>query len=301
MLPSLTRYYLLDVFTDRPFAGNPLAVFLDADGLEAERMQAIANELNLAETVFVGRAQAGAHFPLRIFTPDRELPFAGHPCIGTAHLLAAQGLVDNARSELVLDLAAGPLKVTYEGDLARFRIARAPEVGTSTLGQANAAELAGLAPDDIAGDPVQASCGLPFHLVPLASVDALSGIQLASSVWHSHVSPSGVEQVYFYVSADNARQAKGAGTLHARMFSRHGGSFVEDPATGSAAAALAGFLGTEMKGKSADWRIHQGDAMGRPSLIHARAQRDDKDKVSIEIAGQAVLIGEGGLYPQPGG
>ncbi|MEE3213972.1 MAG: PhzF family phenazine biosynthesis protein [Pseudomonadota bacterium] len=184
MLPSLTRYYLLDVFTDRPFAGNPLAVFLDADGLEAERMQAIANELNLAETVFVGRAQAGAHFPLRIFTPDRELPFSGHPCIGTAHLLAAQGLVDNAHSELVLDLAAGPLKVTYEGDLARFRTARAPEVGTSTLGQANAAELAGLAPDDIAGDPVQASCGLPFHLVPLASVDGRGGRKQAPSVWH---------------------------------------------------------------------------------------------------------------------
>lgn len=113
MLPSLTRYYLLDVFTDRPFAGNPLAVFLDADGLEAERMQAIANELNLAETVFVGRAQAGAHFPLRIFTPDRELPFAGHPCIGTAHLLAAQGLVDNARQRT----GAGPCRRAPEGDL----------------------------------------------------------------------------------------------------------------------------------------------------------------------------------------
>ena len=297
MLPSLTRYYLLDVFTDQPFAGNPLAVFLDADGIAGERMQAIANELNLAETAFVGRAQASRHFPVRIFTPHRELPFAGHPSIGVAHLIAAQGLVNtgevSADSPVILDLAGGPLKVTYEGDLARFKMARAPEVGTSTLGQSSAAELAGLELDDVAADPVQASCGLPFHLVELVNVQALARLALDGEAWQRHVSPSAVEQVYFYV-----REAKESGEIHARMFSRHAGSFVEDPATGSAAAALAGFLGQQSKSQGNNWRIHQGEAMHRPSQIHARATRDDKGKVSVEIAGQAVLMGEGGLYPR---
>ncbi|MDL4864336.1 PhzF family phenazine biosynthesis isomerase, partial [Halomonas elongata] len=110
-MPSpLSRYYLLDVFTDTPLAGNPLAVFLDAEGMEASHMQAIANELNLAETVFVGARKADNDFPIRIFTPSRELPFAGHPTIGTAHLLAAQGLVDTTRP-LTLRAPVGALEV----------------------------------------------------------------------------------------------------------------------------------------------------------------------------------------------
>ncbi|ALM50924.1 PhzF family phenazine biosynthesis protein [Halomonas huangheensis] len=291
---ALSRYYLLDVFAARPFAGNQLAVFLDADRIEVERMQAIAAELNLAETVFIGRSKGENRFPMRIFTASRELPFAGHPTVGAAHLLVAQGLVDSktitADTPLVLEVAAGPLEITFEGELARFRVKRPAEVGTSSLGRAAAAELAGLVAEEIAGDPVQASCGLPFHLVPLASKEALSRVTLNMSQWMEHISPSGVEQVYFHVEERDA--------LHTRMFARHGGSFLEDSATGSAAAALAGFLGSEAKSPRNEWSIYQGQDMERPSEIHARASRDDAGAVTVEIAGQAVLIGEGLFYPQ---
>lgn len=290
----LSRYYLLDVFTASPFAGNQLAVFLDADGIEAERMQAIATELGLAETVFVGRSKGENRFPMRIFTAHRELPFAGHPTVGAAHLLAAQGLVDRkaitADSPMVLEVPAGPLAITFEQDLARFRIKRPAEVGTSPLSRTATVELTGLAPDDIAGDPVQASCGLPFHLIPLASPQALSRMQLDLPVWKEHLSPSGVDQAYFYVMRNEA--------IHARMFSLQNGGFLEDAATGSAAAALAGFLGSQSEATRDEWRIHQGYHMERPSEIYARATRDDQQQVTVEIAGQAVLVGEGLFYPQ---
>ncbi|MGQ7246306.1 PhzF family phenazine biosynthesis protein [Halomonas sp. V046] len=293
MLPSLKRYYLLDVFTATPLAGNQLAVFLDADGMETERMQALACELNLAETVFVGRAQGEHRFSMRIFTRERELPFAGHPTVGAAQLLAAQGLVDasqiSAEKPLILQVPAGALAVTFEGPLARFRAAQPVEVGASSLGHAAAAGLAGLELDEIASDPVQASCGLAFHLVPLASRQALARLTLDSAEWARHVSPSGIEQAYFYV--------QDGGTIEARMFSHHRGAFCEDPATGSAAVALAGYLGSEAKANRNDWRIRQGEAMGRPSEIHARASRDENGKVTVEIAGQAVLVGEGAFYP----
>lgn len=291
---SLSRYYLLDVFTASPFAGNQLAVFLDADGIEAERMQTMARELGLAETVFIGRRKGENRFPMRIFTAHRELPFAGHPTVGAAHLLAAQGLVDRKAitedSPLILEVPAGPLAITYDQDLARFRLKRPAEIGTSPLGRVAAQALTGLAPEDIAGDPVQASCGLPFHLIPLASSQALSRIQLDLSVWKEHLSPSGVEQAYFHVMSNQA--------VHTRMFSLQNGSFLEDSATGSAAAALAGFLGSQSKAARNEWRIHQGHHMGRPSEIHARATRDEQQQVTVEIAGEAVLVGEGLFYPQ---
>ena len=304
---SLTRYYLLDVFTAKPFTGNQLAVFLGADGIEAEQMQAIANELNLAETVFVGKASSERHFPVRIFTPYRELPFAGHPTVGTAHLLAAQGLINksdiSAETPLVLEMGAGPVEITFEGELARFKVTRPAEIAASSLGQASAAEVAGLELSDIHADPVLASCGLPFHLVPLASVHALERLNLDPEAWVTHITPSGVEQAYFFVDQGH--------TIEARMFSFSSGNFIEDPATGSAAAALAGYLGNALKDPSAkgkrykqsradrnEWRITQGEAMGRISEIRARASLDAAESVVVEIAGEAVLMGEGGLYPR---
>ncbi|SEM81482.1 PhzF family phenazine biosynthesis protein [Halomonas caseinilytica] len=288
-MPSpLSRYYLLDVFTDTPLAGNPLAVFLDAEGMEASDMQAFANELNLAETVFVGAQQAENDFPIRIFTPSRELPFAGHPTIGTAHLLAAQGLVDTAQP-LILRAPVGPLEVRFEGELARFTTAVPVEVGASSLGRAAAATLLGLEAPAIAGDPVQASCGLPFHLIPLDSEASLAKVMPDVGQWTLHVSPSGVDQVYLYVENGES--------LATRTFIREFAGLKEDPATGSAASALAGYLGTRDRLDDRQWRIRQGVDMGRPSEIIARARRDG-EQVRVEVAGQACLVGEGAFYPR---
>ncbi|MCI0511368.1 trans-2,3-dihydro-3-hydroxyanthranilate isomerase [Chromohalobacter marismortui] len=281
------RYYLLDVFTDTPFAGNPLAVFTEASGICAERMQAIATELNLSETVFVGKQTADNRFPIRIFTPGTELPFAGHPVIGTAHLLASLDLADR-RSLLVLQAGVGNLEVHFDEGMARFKTARPVDVQPSSLDSAMAAELLGLSASQVVDEPEIASCGLAYHLIELDSLDALEQARPSAASWGRSVSPSGIEQIYLHVrTGDEARRA--------RMFSTTIGSLREDPATGSAASALAGYLAVrEPDVGPRYWQIDQGIEMGRPSRIHAWVERDDA--MTILIGGRAHTVGEGKLY-----
>lgn len=281
------RYYLLDVFTDTPFAGNPLAVFTESEEISDERMQAIATELNLSETVFVGTQTADNCFPIRIFTPGTELPFAGHPTIGTAYLLASLGLADR-QSPLVLQAGVGDLEVRFDGDRARFTTARPVDVQPSSLDRMSAAELLGLSASQVVDDPEVASCGLAYHLIELDSLDALEQARPSAASWSRCVSPSGIEQIYLHVRT-------GGETRRSRMFSTAIGNLREDPATGSAASALAGFLATRETGSSRwYWQIDQGVEMGRPSRIHAWVERDDA--MTIRIGGQAVMVGEGKLY-----
>ncbi|MFC3282698.1 PhzF family phenazine biosynthesis protein [Litchfieldella rifensis] len=288
MPPDNHRYLLLDVFSGRPFAGNPLAVFPEAEGMAESRMQAIANELNLSETVFVGTPTAKNRFPIRIFTPSTELPFAGHPTVGTAHLLVALGMAERGQP-LTLQARVGDLEVRFEDDLAYFTTAQPVEIGVSSLDRTTAAALLGLAPSQVIATPVVASCGLPFHLIELDSRETLAQAQPSSPRWLQHVSPSHVEQIYLYVNDGEA--------LNARMFSTELGGLHEDPATGSAASALAGFLATHREGPGHwQWQIEQGIEMGRASLILAEVRRDDAGAMTIRIGGQAVLIGEGHVY-----
>ncbi len=286
------EYYLLDVFTDRAFAGNPLAVFPPAsEGLDSSTMQAIANELNLSETVFVGQAIGPERYPIRIFTPTMELPFAGHPTVGTAHLLAELGMASRD-GPLTLEAGAGPLVVNFEKDRACFTTAQPLDVRNSTLNRATAARLLGLAKDQIISEPVLASCGLPFHLIELDSLAALGKALPSPSAWQDWVKPSGYEQIYLHVSDETAGQEN---SLRSRMFSTEGG-IREDPATGSAAAALAGHLAADMSRPGQQrWEIRQGVEMGRPSQIVAEAVHDGH-AMTIRIAGQAVLIGSGTLH-----
>lgn len=278
------EYYLLDVFTDQPFSGNQLAVFLKADALETRTMQAIANELNLAETVFLSAPTKPNHYPMRIFTPTTELPFAGHPTVGTAQLLAELGLV-NREQILTLHPPVGELSVRYSGKQATFTTAKPVSVTPSTLNQQTAATLLGLKSHQVIGTPLVASCGLAFHLIELSDVAALQSIQISEAVWTDAVFPSGNEQIYLYVieDSDSSRTA-----LCSRMFSREHG-LCEDPATGSAAAALTGYLAplnTTMR-----WTIHQGIEMGRPSVIETAM-----DNGLVQVGGNAVVVGRGELY-----
>lgn len=278
------EYYLLDVFTDQPFSGNQLAVFLNADGLETSTMQAIANELNLTETVFLSAPIAPNHYPMRIFTPTQELPFAGHPTVGTAQFLAELGLINRAQT-LVLHPPVGELTIRYSGEKAVFTTARPASITPSTLDQETAASLLGLQSHQVIGTPVISSCGLAFHLIELSDPAALKNIHISAALWAETVAPSGAEQIYLYTIENSDRSET---TLRSRMFSREHG-LCEDPATGSAAAALTGYLAT--LNETTRWTIHQGVELGRPSVIETAM-----DKGLVQVSGSAVLVGKGELY-----
>lgn len=286
---NTAEYYLLDVFTDKPFSGNQLAVFLNADELGTSTMQAIANELNLAETVFLGAATTTNHYPMRIFTPTAELPFAGHPTVGTAHLLAELNLV-NREQGIVLQPPVGALAVNYEQEGATFKTALSVMVTGSTLDRLTAVELLGLDIHQVIGDPVIASFGLPFHLIELADLAALEQIQIAGAVWADAVTPSSAGQIYLYVVEQRDNEET---IVRSRMFCMHA-SLCEDPATGSAAAALTGYLAS-LNPDPLHCKIHQGVEMGRPSVIHTTAN-GNIEQGFVTVAGQAIIAGEGKLY-----
>lgn len=279
-------YYLLDVFTDQPFTGNPLAVFLDAGALETSTMQALASELNLAETVFLSATTGPNHYPMRIFTPTRELPFAGHPTVGTAHLLAELNLVNRAQG-VVLQPPVGELAVRYHQTRATFTTAQPAILKDSTIDRLTAVELLGLDIHQVRGDPVVASFGLPLHLIELTDVAALENVHISTATWASAVVPSSAEQVYLYV----IEQHDGIETvIHSRMFCMHA-SLCEDPATGSAAAALTGYLAS-LQTDALQCTIHQGVEMGRPSVIYTAANGDIKAGF-VQVGGNAIVVGRG--------
>ncbi|HEY8564766.1 MAG TPA: PhzF family phenazine biosynthesis protein [Beijerinckiaceae bacterium] len=292
------RFVTLDVFTDTPLAGNPLAVVLDTEGLDAEAMQAIATEFNLSETVFVAPPDDGRHrAALRIFTPLHELPFAGHPTVGTAVLLALLDRADEPGAVLFgLEEKVGTVscavEVTGKGrGRARFRLPKLPETWGEGLEPARAAEALGLAPDEIGFDrhrPSRHSAGVPYDLVPVASLDALARAQVSSGTFEAVFGDSSHPAVYVY-----AREGDG---FRSRMFFP-APSLTEDPATGSAAAAFAGALMQfEPLGIGEhDIAIRQGVEMGRPSEIALQLVIRAGALASAEIGGGAVVVARGEL------
>jgi trans-2,3-dihydro-3-hydroxyanthranilate isomerase len=287
------RFFTLDVFTDEPLAGNPLAVVLDADGLSDARMQAIAREFALSETVFVRPpADARHRAQLRIFTPARELPFAGHPTVGTAALIA---IMDGARDALFsLEEKAGLVACVVEtrgpdAAFARFRAPRIPERGEGLVDAARMAEALGLEPNEIAFSEREIeiwSAGTPFPLVPVSTLAALSratpGPRLADVC-------AGTGHVFLYVQT-------GSHTFRARMFAP-GGGIAEDPATGSAAAAFAGLIHRRAVHADGDhdYVIDQGVEMGRPSRIGVQLIVRGGKLEGVEISGAARIVSEGRL------
>ncbi len=282
------------MFTSRRFGGNQLAVLPEAAGLDAAAMQKIAAEFNYSETTFVLPPTDPAHLArVRIFTPRAEMPFAGHPTVGTALALAWLGRTP-ASGVFVLEEQAGPVAVTLAKDdedrlSAEFTAPAAPSHGPE-IGSGAVARALGLDAGQIVtggGLPCVASCGAPFLLVELASQEALVRSALTTLVGLPEVAAEGV----FLFTRDGA---DGATHLRARMYApAHG--IPEDPATGSAAAALAGFLGSRpglAEGWHA-WRIAQGVEMGRPSMIHARTLRREGVSAEVRIAGTAVPVADG--------
>ncbi len=292
------RFAVLDVFTDTALAGNPLAVVLDSEGLDDARMQAITCEFALSETVFVLPPEEPRHRArLRIFTPGGELPFAGHPTVGTAVLLALRdGEERPGAAAFGLEEAVGvvPCVTEVEGEgrgYARFRLPRLPEPVGEGREAAQAAWALGLDPHDIGFDrhaPSRHSAGVPFDLIPVASLEALAR---ARPRMEAFPDVFGAEHAaaYLYTRAGDRR-------FRARMFSPTMG-IAEDPATGSAAAALAGGLMQfePMGSGEHSFVIEQGYEMGRPSQIALQLVIRDGALDHAEIGGRAVVVSEGEL------
>jgi trans-2,3-dihydro-3-hydroxyanthranilate isomerase len=303
------RYVTADVFTDRMFGGNPLAVVLDAEGLSTAAMQAIALEFNYSETTFVLPPDNAAHTAkVRIFTPRTEVPFAGHPNVGTAFVLArespfAAAAAASASGIFLFEEIAGlvPLKLLREhGDTIGAEL-RAPEALSqrTIVSREVAAACLSLQPADIAMQvhaPRILSVGLPFLVAELGSRDALrrSKPNIAA---HAELFPlDGADAIFAYWREPDESPASDETTLHARMFSPLDG-IVEDPATGSACAAAIALLATLEGGERTElaWRIHQGVDMGRPSLLLGRTSTRGGTVTATHIGGRCVAVFEGHL------
>ncbi len=291
------RFFTLDVFTSRRFAGNPLAVVLESEGLDTAAMQAIAGEFNLSETVFVlPPKQPGHRARLRIFTPARELPFAGHPTVGTAVLLGRlDGGVQTRAMVLGEDVGPVPCQVTPtgEGGQATFELPKLPFEAGAAPPAATLAEALGISVDDIGFGDFPTSCwsaGNGFTFVPVKSLDAVARAKANRAVFDVTLTepPRGALFVF-------SRQTAEAGhDFHARMFAPIMG-VVEDPATGSAAAAFAGVLGGF--GGFGDGThsviIEQGYEMGRPSQITLGFTIADGTLTAGTVGGGAIVVSEG--------
>ncbi|MDQ6879858.1 MAG: PhzF family phenazine biosynthesis protein [Candidatus Dormibacteraeota bacterium] len=287
--------HVVDVFTERPLAGNQLAVVLDAEGIPGDVMQRIAREMNLSETTFVlAPHEGGSAARVRIFTPGSELPFAGHPTIGTAWVLFTEGLVPGGALEFALEEGIGPVRVRGEhaaGGVRFWMTHPAVSFGRVLTGRAEAADALGLSEEDLHRDvPIQvATTGVAFAFVALKdkrSVDAAASEKKRLS----RVFGEGV--FLFAVQGEN--------TLYSRMFAPHVLDIHEDPATGSASGPLGAFVVKYgLVPRSADVSIvsEQGTKMGRQSFVHIKlAYPSQGDLPSrIEVGGSVVPTLKGEL------
>ena len=297
------RYATVDVFTDTPFTGNPLAVVLDAAGLSTAQMQAIASEFNYSETTFVLPPRDRAHTAqVRIFTPRAELPFAGHPNVGTAFILAREAARrgETPPESFVFEEGAGlvPVRLLRDGADVVGAELTAPEAlscGAEAAPEAAAACL-GLTPADLRTDvhpPRVASVGLPFLIVEIATRDALRRAKPSLAAYAALFPLDGADAIYAYTRDIDAAGPEAGSDLQARMFSPLDG-IVEDPATGSATAAAVALLADLRRGESLTLRIGQGVDMGRPSLLVARVETSHGGAASkTYIGGRCVAVLEG--------
>lgn len=292
------RYVTLDVFTDRPFGGNQLAVFLDATGIPESALLDITREFNYSETTFCYPPADKANTArVRIFTPGAEVPFAGHPTVGTAialHAARDQGSFD---AKLILEEGVGPVPVIVRADgpapFAQFSVAKLPEIGPPVPTRTTLAEILSLESDEIVSGssaPQAISCGLPFLVVGVKSVKALGRARVRIEKWETTMRSSWAPDLFvFAADADS-------GTAHyrARCFVPSM-SVPEDPATGSANACFAGFLAARSPERTGTlgWTVMQGVEMGRPSRIEIEADKVDGVVTAIRVGGRAVFVMEG--------
>jgi trans-2,3-dihydro-3-hydroxyanthranilate isomerase len=291
------QFYTCDVFTDTRFGGNPLAVLPNATGLTTGEMQLIAREFNFSESTFVFPAGQGHTRQVRIFTRQQELPFAGHPNIGTAFVLATIGELGHIESETetIFEEKAGLVPITIrklDGNQVWCEL-KAPE--PLTLGQTQSKErmatILSLTPDDIEISthlPQKASVGLPFVITELKTREALENATVNLQALRELAASGTRPSLYLYTRSNDDFDIRG------RMFAPLGGT-PEDPATGSANCALAGLLTHYHPDANShfSWHIAQGVEMQRPSVLDARTQKEAGEVTAVWIAGKSVMVSEG--------
>jgi trans-2,3-dihydro-3-hydroxyanthranilate isomerase len=294
-------YQLVDVFTNRAFGGNPLAVFADAGELPTELMQAIAKELNLSETTFVAPPRnAQDDFRVRIFTPASELPMAGHPTVGTAYVLAKQGRIAPSETVTKVNFEEGvgtiPVAVSFKDGapdsiemqqpLPVFgpRIEDVEKIAGMLSLEAEAIKATGL--------PVEVvSCGVPFLYVPLKNLEAIRRVRVRLDVWERALRDVVPPEVFVFT-----QEVENPGSsVHSRMFAPALG-IVEDPATGAASGPLGCYLlrhRVVAPAPRVEITSEQGIEMNRPSFIKIGIERHDGEITRVHISGQCVLMGGG--------
>jgi len=307
------RFITADVFTTEPFTGNQLAVVFGAEGLATETLQAITREFNYAETTFVFAPEDPSHTRrVRIFTPELEVPFAGHPTIGTAHVLVASGEVPVLGSEMTLVLGENvgpvPVRVTLEYGVpvhAQLTTAQLPEERVEVTDLEALARVLSLSASDLVGGlhaPTGVSCGLPFQLIALNSVEAVERARLHHDAWDTTLKGMWAAWPMVFAMARDGGDADREAQLplhvrgcdiRARVFVP-GSTVPEDPATGSANACLAGYLAKRTPRDGVlRWEVAQGVEMGRPSRLHIEAHKRDGVIDAVRVGGATVLVSEG--------
>lgn len=294
------RYYICDVFTDTRFGGNQLTVLPQATGLSKEQMQQITREFNFSETSFVFPAKSGHTRHVRIFTPAREIPFAGHPNVGTAFVLASIGDFSEIKSSATVTFEEEAGLVSIAINESGGRIASCELTAPQSLSLGKTVPLP-LVANAISVDEKEivikthgaqiASVGLPFIMVELRDRSVLERARINMSGFQAIGAQGVMPDVYFYTHASDGFD------IRARMFAPLSG-VSEDPATGSANCALAGLLAhyDKQPNGSFTWRIAQGVEMGRPSTLVARAEKKDGAVQTTRIGGPSVMVSEGVLH-----
>jgi trans-2,3-dihydro-3-hydroxyanthranilate isomerase len=297
------HYFTTDVFTDRVFGGNQLAVFPDASRIAPHLMPLIAREFNFSETTFVLPPDDPSHTRrVRIFTPGSELAFAGHPTIGTAHVLATIGAIPLTGDEtrIVLEEGVGPVPVVIRRtkgrpEFSQLSVAQLPEVGPPPPSTAVLADMLSLSVNDLLADKMPAeavSCGTPFLFVPLRDRGAVARARPRVDRFEEALRGY-VTNMVFVFALDPERPDS---QVRARMFAPSIG-VPEDPATGSAAVGLGGYLATRDPRRDGllTWRVEQGFEMGRPSILDVEVDKRNGAVTGVRVGGKSVMVCEGDM------
>ena len=277
-MTSEYAFRIVNVFAEERLAGNPLAVFEDARGMDDPTMQSLALQFNLSETSFLLPSDT-ANARVRIFTPASELPFAGHPTLGSAHVVCA--LASRAES-LTLELAAGVIPVSVSGDVYTLQ-ANAPKIRPARFTREVIADLLGLRVGDIAEQPAWVNTGMEQLLIPLRSADAVGRCRPDPSLAERHANESGMVKIYVW--SDTGAES----TVARFFFSKNRGVISEDPGTGSACANLGGWMVHTKRELPINRLIYQGDRVNRPCRLYLKVDEQQR----IFVGGRVVELGRG--------
>ena len=274
------RYRIVNVFAEERLAGNPLAVFEDARGLDAATMQALALQFNLSETTFLLPSTL-AHARVRIFTPVNEMPFAGHPTLGSAYVVRA---LSDCGDALSLEMSAGIIPVSAAADVFTLQ-ANSAKTRPARLTRDSLASVLGLAEADLGERPLWVNTGNDQLLVPLLTPDAVARCQPDPRLAQRHANDAGMVKIYVWAETGDEQ-------IVARFFfSKHPGSIEEDPGTGSACANLGGWMIAAKIPLPLVRVIYQGDRVGRPCRLRLNVDKAGK----ISVAGRVIELGRGAI------